>query len=106
MQGSNVIRIPNTDIICIYNIGINSKAQKPWWHCQGCMVVGYSYGVYYHDLVLQRKYFTIIMHKPQPSALKSIVFKTCQVSSIGSCQCEIEPYSLTLGIFLLHYSNV
>ena len=60
-------------------------------------VAGYYYGVYYHDLVLQLKYYTIIMHKPQPSTQKSIVRKTCQVSSIGSCQCEIETYNLEIG---------
>ena len=73
--------------------GVNIKAQKPWWHCQGCMLQVITMGFIIHDLVLQLKYFTIIMHKPQPSIQKSIVRKTCQVSSIGSCQCEIEPYN-------------
>ena len=66
---------------------------KPWWHCQGCIVVLYYYRVYYHDLVLLYEiYFTIIMHKPQPSSQYN--FQTCQVSSISSCQCEIKPHLL------------
>ena len=72
-------------ILKIYN--------KPGGIAKVGMVVGYYYGVYYHGLVLQLQYFTIIMHKPQPSILRSKVSKTCQVSSIGSCQCEIETYN-------------